>query len=79
MLWLKKFNINSGENITKKLNISSTEKDLSIYGEEIEIDFSVQGKTGKRIFTAYSLISEDAVDYDFTVISPPNKEINFDP
>ncbi|MFE3845842.1 CARDB domain-containing protein [Thermoplasmatota archaeon] len=70
-----KVRISSGDTTTLELIITSTENDLSIYGEDIDIEFSVQGKTGKSIFTAYALISDDAVNYDIKVIVPPNKEI----
>ena len=70
-----KFSISAEDNTTLELIIISTEYDLNLYGEDIEIEFSVQGKTGKSIFTAYALISDDAVNYDIKVIVPPNKEI----
>ena len=70
-----KFSISAEDNTTLDLIIISTEYDLNLYGEDIDIEFSVQGKTGKSIFTAYALISDDAVNYDIKVIVPPNKEI----
>jgi len=70
-----KVSISSGDTTTLELIITSTENDLSIYGEDIDIEFSAQGKTGKSIFTTYALISEDAVDYDIKVIVPPDKDI----
>lgn len=71
----EKINLLSGENKTLELIISSTEIDLSMYGENIEIKFSVQGKTGRKVFDAYAIISEDAVEYDVNIVMPEKKEI----
>ncbi len=70
-----KASISSGNNATFVIYINSTKNDLISYGEEIEIKFSIQGKTGKVIFEAYAEISEDAVEYDFSIIAPPGKDI----
>jgi hypothetical protein len=71
----EKFTIFAGENKSLELIIISTQIDLSIYGENIEIEFAVQGKTGKSVFTTYAIISEDAVNYDINLIIPEDKEI----
>ena len=70
-----KTSFSSGENKTIEITVISTENDLDLYGESIEIKFSVQGKTGKNTFIAEALISEDAVDYDIKIIKPPEKDI----
>ena len=70
-----KTSFTSGENKIIELTIISTENNLNIYGESIEIKFSVQGKTGKSTFIAEALISEDAIDYNIDIIIPPKKDI----
>jgi hypothetical protein len=69
------FNISGGFNKTVEIIISSTEIDLSSYGEEINIKYSIQGKTGKSIIYTNASISESAVEYDFKITAPPNKNI----
>jgi hypothetical protein len=69
------FSIEAGLNKTIEIILTSTEIDLETYGEEINIKYSIQGKTGKGIINVVAIVSEDAVEYDINIIVPPNKEI----
>ncbi len=69
--------LDAGGNGTVEVVITSTDTDLDTYGELLDVTFTAAGKTGKAIFPATIELSEDAVDYDITIVKPKNKDVKY--
>jgi len=70
------FSIDAGGQENVIVTVTSEDDDLYAYdrGDQLNVTFAAEGKTGKGLFEAEVEISEDAIEYDIDVTVEPLKQ-----